>query len=214
MTTPDLKDIDTACQELARRDGALARAYAIHGPPDWRVREQGFEPLIRAIAYQQISVKAAASIWGRVEAALEGQLTPEGILAADPDALRSCGLSRPKVSHISSIAEAVHEGRLCFERLAASNNDIARAELVAVKGIGPWTADIYLMSSLGRMDAFPEADLGLIEAYRMLRDDEERFKPRAFSQRAEAWRPWRAVAALQLWGHINAVRDAPSGGAE
>lgn len=182
------------------------------GHVPWRTRPAGFAGLTRIIAYQQLSTKAAATIWGRVEARL-GEVTPLALEQAGEDDLRACGLSRPKVAHLKSITEAVRTGRLDLDRVAVSDDETARAELVAVKGIGPWTADVYLMFCLGRLDVFPLGDLGLIEAFRQLSDAEERLPAKAFQLHADLWRPYRAVAAALLWGYINAARETERGGA-
>ena len=144
---------------------------------------------------------------------LLGKVTPKGVLAADIDALRGCGLSRPKIAHIRSIAEAVESGALNLKRVARASDEDAQAELVAVKGIGPWTADVYLMFCLGRWDVFPHADIGLSEAYRMITGERQRHPPKTFLKTAERWRPYRGVAAHMLWSYINAVRQEQRGGA-
>ena len=206
MSAPSQAALEQACEDLAARDAALARAYAEHGLPVWRSAEPCYENLARIIAYQQLSTKAAGTIWGRV---LERHpdLTPACILEDDEDGLRSCGLSRPKIRHLKSIAEAVKTDVLNFEQLCAAPLDEARDTLISVKGIGPWTAEIFLMNAVGKMDAFPVADIGLMEAYKQLSDAEERHTPKAFTQLAEDWRPWRGVAAHLLWGWINMMRD-------
>src|SRR5262249_42637910 len=119
----------------------------------------------------------------------------------------------PKISHIRSIATAVEDGSLNFRRLARKSDDDAREELTAVKGVGPWTADVYLMFALGRHDVFPHADIGLSEAYRMLVEDEERVPPRDFLRGGERGRPYGGVAALLLGTYINDARGRQAGGA-
>jgi DNA-3-methyladenine glycosylase II len=176
------------------------------------VRAGGYAGLARIIAYQQLSTKAAGTIWGRVET-LVGKITPASILAADIDALRACGMSRPKISHIRSIATAIEDGSLNLRRVARASDADAQAELVAVKGIGPWTADVYLMFALGRWDVFPHADIGLSEAYRMIKGERKRHPPKKFLRTGERWRPYRGVAAHLLWAYINAVREEQRGGA-
>jgi DNA-3-methyladenine glycosylase II len=207
----DDAQLAAAVKALARQCDYMRAAHKRVGVPQWRTREAGYAGLANIIAYQQLSTKAAATIWGRVETLL-GRITPQSVLAASEADLRACGLSRPKISHIRSIAEAVIDGRLNFRRLARSSDDDARAELVAVKGIGPWTADIYLMFVLGRHDVFPHADIGLSEAYRMLSGERKRHPPRKFLRTGERWRPWRGVAAVMLWSYINAVRQEKRGG--
>jgi DNA-3-methyladenine glycosylase II len=205
MPAPSRAKLKKACEALAQSDAALSHAYETVGVPVWRHREACYESLASMIAYQQISTAAATTIWGRAKARL-GDVTPRAVLKLAPEDLAACGLSRPKVSHLRSIAEAVDTGRLDFARLAASALDDARAELIAVKGIGPWTADLFLMNALGELDAFPPGDVGLMEAYRMLQNKKKRMETKAFSKRAERWRPYRGVATHLLWGYINQAR--------
>jgi DNA-3-methyladenine glycosylase II len=214
MTTLDVTDpkqLAKAVTHLAKQCEIMEAAHDYVGVPEWRVRSGGYAGLARIIAYQQLSTKAAGTIWGRVEA-LVGKVTPATVLAADIDALRACGMSRPNISHIRSIATAIEDGSLNLKRIAKASDADAQAELVAVKGIGPWTADIYLMSALGRWDVFPHADIGLSEAYRMISGQRKRHPPKKFLKTGERWRPYRGVAAHMLWAYINAARDAQRGG--
>jgi DNA-3-methyladenine glycosylase II len=208
----DPKQLSKAVKSLAKSCSIIASAHERVGVPEWRTRQGDYAGLARIIAYQQLSTKAAGTIWGRVEVLL-GKVTPAAVLAADFDALRACGLSRPKIAHIRSIAEAVQSGALNLKRVAKASDEEAQAELVAVKGIGPWTADVYLMFSLGRWDVFPHADIGLSEAYRMISGERKRHPPKKFLKTGERWRPYRGVAAHMLWSYINAVREEQRGGA-
>lgn len=205
MTAPSRRRLKTACERLAEADPALARAYESIGVPAWRTGEPGYGMLGRMIAHQQLSTKAAATIWGRVEAFL-GEVTPEAMLAASEEDLRACGLSRPKVAHLNSIAEAMVTGELNLARVCATDLDSARAELLSVRGIGPWTAELFLLYAVGAMDAFPIADVGLMEAHKQLGGYETRMESKIFTQHAEIWRPHRGVAAHLLWGWLNAER--------
>lgn len=205
MSTPSQADIETACRALGLKDKALARAYKAIGAPSWRARPRAYETLATSVAYQLISTKAAASIWGRVTEALP-DITPETMLATDDEILRTAGLSRPKISHLKSIATAIETGALNLERLSTSPLQDARKELLAVKGIGPWTAELFLLYALGEMDAFPIGDVGLMEAYKRLSGEEDRMTAKAFTAHAEQWRPYRGVAAHLLWGWLNAER--------
>jgi DNA-3-methyladenine glycosylase II len=215
MTAIDVRDpkqLRKAVKALAKQCSIIETAHARVGVPEWRTRQGDHAGLARIIAYQQLSTRAAGTIWGRVEVLL-GKVTPSCVLAADIDALRACGLSRPKIAHIRSIAEAVESGSLNLKRVAKASDKNAQAELVAVKGIGPWTADVYLMFCLGRWDVFPHADIGLSEAYRMITGEGKRHPPKKFLKTGEKWRPYRGVAAHMLWSYINAVRDEKRGGA-
>ena len=212
LDVTDPKQLRKAVKTLVRQCAIIKTAHARLGVPEWRTRQGDYSGLVRIIAYQQLSTKAAGAIWGRVEVLL-GKVTPKNVLAAEIDALRGCGLSRPKIAHIRAIAEAVESGALNLKRVARASDEDAQAELVAVKGIGPWTADVYLMFCLGRWDVFPHADIGLSEAYRMITGERQRHPPKTFLKTAERWRPYRGVAAHMLWSYINAVRQEQRGGA-
>ncbi len=212
LDVTDPKQLSKAIKALAKSCAVIKAAHARVGVPEWRTRQGDYAGLARIIAYQQLSTKAAATIWGRVEVLL-GKITPKAVLAADIDALRACGLSRPKIAHIRSIADAVTSGSLNLKRVAKATDADAQAELVAVKGIGPWTADVYLMFCLGRWDVFPHADIGLSEAYRMITNQRKRHPPKKFLKTGEKWRPYRGVAAHMLWSYINQVREEQRGGA-
>lgn len=212
LDVTDAKQLSRAVKALAKECHIIKAAHDYVGVPEWRTRAGDYAGLARIIAYQQLSTKAAGTIWGRVEVLL-GKVTPKAVLAADIDALRACGMSRPKIAHIRSIAEAVETGTLNLRRVARKSDDEAREELTAVKGIGPWTADVYLMFCLGRWDVFPHADIGLSEAYRMISGERKRHPPSKFLRTGERWRPYRGVAAHMLWAYINAARDAQRGGA-
>ena len=205
MPAPTQQTLAKACAALSLADPALARAHTEIGLPTWRTRPAAYETIATVIAYQQISTRAAASIWARVTGGL-GTITPQTLLDTEEDRLRSFGLSRPKVAHLKSVANAVDTGALDLAALPRLPADEARAHLIAVKGIGPWTAELYLLYVLGEVDAFPTADLGLMEAYKRLSDAETRLDKAAFTAQGEAWRPWRGVAAHLLWDWLNAER--------
>ena len=206
MPQPSASALRKACQALRDTDTALGRAYKEHGLPVWRAAEPCYASIARTIAYQQISTSAAGAIWGRVCADL-GEVTHEDILACEEDRLRGHGLSRPKIRHLKSIAEAIETGGLDLERVCKASPEAAHAELVAVKGIGPWTANLFMLYAAADMDAFPVADVGLMESYRLLSDAETRHEAKAFTDLAERWRPYRGVAAHLLWGWINDRRE-------
>lgn len=205
MTAPSASDLTAACDALSAADPALARAYAAQGLPVWRQADPVYATIARTIAYQQISVKAAAAIWGRAVAGL-GEVTPAIVLTTRDEDWRAYGMSRPKVSHLRSVAEAITSGALDLERCHDVGGDPARKELLAVKGIGPWTAELFLLYAVGDMDAFPTADVGLMEGYRLLCEAETRLTPKEFMQSGERWRPYRGVAAHLLWAALHAAR--------
>lgn len=206
---PPRRALKAACEHLATTDPALALAYETLGVPEWRAREASYALLGNMISHQQISLSAAAAIWSRVEAHL-GQVTAEAMLAADPEAIRLCGMSRPKVAHLYSIAGAMVSGQLDLARVCAAPMDEGRAELLSVRGIGPWTAELVLLYAAGAMDAFPTGDVGLMEAHKRLGNYEIRMDSKAFSAHAERWRPYRGVATHLLWGwlHVDRARGA------
>lgn len=208
----DAGQLAKAVKHLAKQCEVMKAAHRRVGVPEWRTRLGGYAGLARIIAFQQLSTKAASTIWGRAETLL-GKVTPGAVLAASEADLRACGLSRPKISHLRSIATAIEDGSLNLRRVARATDDDAREELTAVKGIGPWTADVYLMSAMGRWDVFPHADIGLSEAYRMITGERKRHPPKKFLRTGERWRPYRGVAAHMLWAYINAVREEQRGGA-
>ena len=179
---------------LRRRDRAFRPVLKLAGPPPLRRRDPGFEGLCAIIVSQQLSVASAAAIWARCEAAFR-PMTPQALLAAGDADFAGAGLSRPKVRTLRAISEAVAAGALPLDRLEAMNPEDAHAALVAVKGIGPWTADIYLMFCLGHADAFAPGDLALQEAARIAFALSERPSAQELAERAEVWRPWRWEAA-------------------
>ncbi len=186
---------------LAAREPRFAHALELAGPLPLRRREDGFQALLSAVVSQQLSVAAANGIWARLQAA--EACSPEGLCALDDDALRACGLSRPKIRY----ARAIAESGLDYEALRILPDEDAIAALVDLKGVGRWTAEIYLMFSLGRADVFAPADLALQEAARHLFDLPERPAEKPFREMAEAWSPWRAVAARLLWAYYRAIKQ-------
>jgi len=185
---------------LAEREPRFAQALAMAGPLPLRRTDGGFDRLLSAIVSQQISVAAARAVWGRLEE--RGLVTPEAILAADEEALRSAGLSRQKIRYAKALAA---EG-IDFDALRGLPTEEVVARLVHVPGIGVWTAEIYAMFALGHADAFAPGDLALQEAARVLFDLPERPREAALRRMAEAWSPWRAVAARVLWAYYHAVK--------
>ncbi|WP_323769956.1 DNA-3-methyladenine glycosylase 2 family protein [Antarctobacter sp.] len=179
----------------------FAEALDQTGPLPLRLREDGFGQLLSAIVSQQVSVASARAIWGKLEGA--GMVTPEAIRATDHDGLRALGLSRQKATYAQALAAA----GIDFDGLRAMPTDQVIASLVAVKGIGIWTAEIYAMFSLGRADVFAPGDLALQEAARLLFDLDERPKEKALRQMAEAWSPWRSVAARALWAYYHVEKS-------
>ncbi|MEM6488140.1 MAG: DNA-3-methyladenine glycosylase 2 family protein [Pseudomonadota bacterium] len=185
---------------LAAREPRFAEALAMTGPPPLRRQPGGFDALLRAICGQQLSVASAAAVWAKLQAA--DATTAAGVAAQGAEGLRACGLSRQKIAYALALAEA----GLDFDALAAMPEDDAIARLTAVKGIGVWTAEIYLMFAVGRADVFAPGDLALQEAARLLFDLADRPGEKPLRAMAEAWSPWRAVAARLLWAYYARVK--------
>lgn len=204
-TAPTPETLHDARAALAAADPALARAHAVLPPFEWRLRPGGFEGLFRMIVEQQVSVAAAAAIWRRVCEGL-GDMTPERLLAHEPETLRTFGLSGQKARYGREIALAHVEGRIDLTALDALSDDEAVRALTAIKGVGRWTAETYLMFCEGRTDVFPGGDVALQEAMRWADGLEARPNEKAAYLRAEAWRPHRGVAAHLLWAWYGAVR--------
>ncbi len=186
---------------LAARDPRLATALEQVGELPLRRRPDGFSQLLNAIVSQQVSVASANAIWTRMQAA--GLTDPRPIMAASDEEMRAVGLSRQKIRYARALAGA----GLDYEALREAPSDMVIRTLTEVPGIGVWTAEIYAMFSLGRADVFAPGDLALQEAARVLFDLPERPKPREFRVMAEAWRPWRSVAARLLWAYYRVVND-------
>lgn len=203
---PTVEQIALARLELAELDPALARANT--GTPvfEWRARVGGYEGLFRMIVEQQVSVASAAAIWKRTVEGLKGVVTPDAVLACDVETLRSFGLSGQKARYGHEIARAQTEGRIDFDHLGRLSDAEATAALVAIKGVGRWTAETFLMFCEARTDVFPGGDIALQEAIRWADRAELRPNEKQAYLRAERWRPHRSVAAHMLWGWYGGVR--------
>lgn len=195
---------------LSVLDPDFARILPAAGPLPWRRRDPGFAGVLRTICGQMISNQAAAAIWGRV-AALPGALEPAGLLALSEEALRGAGLSRPKVAHVRALARAVAEGELDFVALRALPDTAAIAELATIPGLGPWTAQVHLLFGFERPDVFPAGDVALAAGLTHLKALPARPTPKALAVMAEAWSPWRSLAARLLWHHWRHVTGRPAG---
>ena len=199
-------EIAAAREALIDLDPALSRAHAQTPVFDWRVRTGGFEGLFHMIVDQQVSVASAAAIWARVSTGLDGAVTPERVLATDIDVLRGFGLSIQKATYGHEIARAQVEGRIDFDHLERLSDEEAIARLVAIKGVGKWTAETFLMFCEGRQDVFPGGDIALQEAIRWADGAPLRPSEKQAWARAEIWSPHRSVAAHLLWGWYGAVK--------
>jgi len=193
-------DLAEGAAHLARVEPRFASALAETGPLPLRRRESGFEAMLNILVSQQLSVAAADGIWRRMQAA--ELISEAAILGADEAAMRGCGLSRPKCRYARAIAEA----DLDWEELDALDHEAAMAALTAIKGVGRWTAEIYLMFAVGRRDVFAPGDLALQESARLLFELPERPSAAALEAMAAPWSPWRAVAARLLWSYYRIAK--------
>ncbi|HZU70216.1 MAG TPA: DNA-3-methyladenine glycosylase [Ktedonobacteraceae bacterium] len=202
--------VSTATAYLSDIDPIMAQAIERVGPCTLEPNPNVFEALIDAIISQQISVRAADAIMARLRAAtcqahayateFTGSLTPEALLPLDHDALRAAGLSTPKARYVRDLTERVSSGQLNLERLAELDDEAVIAELIVVKGIGRWTAEMILIFSLGRADVLPVDDLGLLEGVREAYGLEKRPTPKEMRERGEIWRPYRTFGTYYMWG--------------
>ena len=178
----------------------LAHVHALAGDPPLRKRPKGFEGLARVIVGQQLSIPSVEAIWNRVQAAVQ-PFQPATLLATPEKTLRKARLSRGKIATLRVIAGAIGSGKLKLDALSRAPEEKIHAKLTALKGIGPWTADIYIMFSLARADAWSPGDLALQHAVKDALLLAERPSLVQMDEVAEAWRPWRGVAARLLWSY-------------
>ncbi|QBM74726.1 DNA-3-methyladenine glycosylase 2 family protein [Sphingomonas sp. AAP5] len=192
--------LKTALDELATREPAIAAALARVGYPEPRISPRGYATLLRTIIGQQVSTKAAESVWRKLETIIGDLDDPANVTSASDEQLREAGLSRQKAGYARSLAALVASGELDLANLPA-DDDEAIAKLVAVKGIGRWSAEIYLLFAEGRLDIWPAGDLAIqIEVGRIL-GHEARPSEKLVRELAEAWRPHRGAAAVFAWYH-------------
>ena len=195
--TPE--SLNKGLRALARRDPDLRLIFKRLGAPPMWSREPGFPTLVHIMLEQQVSLASAKVCYDRLAAA--APVTPRTFLKFSDDALLKIGFSRQKTSYVRSLAKAIVVGELDLEALALMQDNDARAELTKFKGIGPWTADIYLLMALGRPDIWPRGDLALAVAYREVKSLSSSPTQDELEAAGEVWRPWRAVAARLLWSH-------------
>lgn len=202
-TTDDIRE---GLAALVAADPRLEKVVEIAGEVPLRRREPGFEGLARIIVAQQISVSAATAIWNRFAAVVDPP-TPERFLAVGPDALRAAGLSAPKVRTLTAVAEAVRDGAVDLERAADLDPAEAHVAMTKIHGIGPWTADIFLLFCAGHPDVWPGGDLALQHAVRIAFALDARPGEKPCRAIAEVWSPWRGVAARLFWAYYAAVKQ-------
>ena len=187
---------------VAAREPAMARALQTAGYPDPRIRPTGYRTLLRTIVGQQVSVASADSVWAKMEALLGEDMPPHELLAREFDELRACGLSRQKQGYARSLCELVHLGELDLENLPADDEEAIR-ELVKIKGIGRWSAEIYLLFAEGRPDVWPAGDLAVQAGIGRILGLDERPSEPLTRELAEPWRPYRGAVAIFTWHTYN-----------
>lgn len=196
----DDQSLDAGLRHISARDKDLAKIIGKLGrPPLWE-REPGFATLVNTILEQQVSLASAKAAFERLLATVS-PLTPEGFLLLDDGTLRTVGFSRQKAVYGRDLARAIVEGTLDIGSLASKTDSAVRSDLIRIKGIGLWTADIYLLRALLRPDIWPKGDLALLVAYQKIKGLGARPTPDELDRIADRWRPWRAVAARVLWNY-------------
>jgi DNA-3-methyladenine glycosylase II len=197
-------ELKASLDALAAAEPRIAAALARAGYPEPRTSGRGYQTLLRAIVGQQVSIKAAASMWAKLTALVGDPPDPARLLEASDETLRSAGLSRMKAAYARSLAEEVLSGRLDFDRLPEDDEE-AIARLVEVKGIGRWTAEIYLLFAEGRPDVWPAGDLAVQIETGVILGLPERPTEKRLREMSEAWRPHRGALAVFTWHHRRAT---------
>jgi DNA-3-methyladenine glycosylase II len=197
-------DLKASLDALAACDPAIAAALARAGYPAPRISERGYQTLLRAIVGQQVSVAAAASMWAKLTALVGDPPAPQALIGASDETLRAAGLSRMKAAYARSLAEEVLSGRLDFDNMPQDDEE-AIAHLTAVKGIGRWTAEIYLLFAEGRPDIWPAGDLAVQIESGVIMGLPERPTEKKLREMSEAWRPHRGAFAIFTWHHRRAT---------
>ncbi len=196
------KRIEAGLSELARLDPRMGALWEAAGTPAPRARKPGFATLLRIIVGQQLSTKAAAAIWRRLEDA--GVTSDPANLLSQPDqVLRGFGLSRQKIAYGRGIAVVIDNGALNLAQMGRMSDEDAISALIELKGIGQWSAEVYLLFALGRTDIMPADDLALVVSAGRHLGDGDRWSPARLRAEAEMWRPWRSAAARLLWHAYN-----------
>jgi DNA-3-methyladenine glycosylase II len=191
---------------LRRRDKRIAGAIKLAGLPRARGLEPGFATLIHIIVDQQVSTAAGAAIWAKLKKAAGGKVTPRSVLALGEKGLRANGMSGPKTRYALGLAEAAAAKKLNFRALERAGDDEVRATLTEFKGIGKWTADIYLLFGMGRPDVWPVGDLAIQHAVRMLHELDDKPEQDVCEALGAPWRPYRSSAAIFLWHYFAHMR--------
>lgn len=194
----DAAMLQAGCAELATSDARLGALLDRNGFPPLRLRPQGFATLVHLMLQQQVSRASANAVFGRLEALL-GAVTPEALCRADPDDLRRVGFSQQKVEYALGLATAIAEGELDIEALNRLEDEEAVTALTAYRGIGPWTASVYVLTALGRPDVWAPGDRALLVSMGRMLGRPQAVPNDEAAEIAKGWSPWRALAARILW---------------
>lgn len=197
--------LSEGARELSGRDKDLARIVNTIGLPNIGLKTEGYNAILNIICGQQISTSAARAIGDRL-AIIENPMRHKTVLALGPEPLRSAGLSAPKVQYAMGIAQAIDKGEFSFRKITRMPDEDAIREMMKLKGIGRWSAEIYLLFVLRRPDLWPVDDLGIIKGYTHLKGLKDHPNREKMIKIGERWRPWRSVAARLLWHYINSVK--------
>lgn len=187
---------------ISAADDRIAKAVQLVGYPEPRIRDRGYRTLLRTIVGQQVSVAAATSVWNKLESELGEEMLPQELLDRDFDTLRACGLSRQKQGYARSLCELVASGELDLESLS-NDNEEAITDLTRIKGIGRWSAEIYLLFAEGRPDIWPAGDLAVQEGVKRLLELPERPSEKLARELAEGWSPHRGAMAIFTWHYYD-----------
>ncbi|MBX9784637.1 MAG: DNA-3-methyladenine glycosylase 2 family protein [Chitinophagaceae bacterium] len=191
-------NFQTICNHLSKKDKHLKSIITQHGYPPMWTRKQGFETLILTILEQQVSLAAAFAAFKKLKSRI-GRVTPEKILAMSNEELRECYFTRQKQGYAKNLAEAFANKTLPWKKFPEMNDDEVRTHLTSIKGIGNWTADVYLMHALQRTDLFPLGDIALVNSLKETKQLHPHISKEEMPEIAEPWRPYRTIAAMILW---------------
>ncbi len=204
------EDIKAGVSVLVQKCEYIKQVYETVGLPPLRLRSGGFEGLARIIVGQQVSVASANAIWTKFSSFL-GEVSVDNCQSKTVDELRGCGISRPKVRTLEAVCESVASGELDFDKLLLLSYEDVHTILTGIRGIGPWTSDVYAMFCLGHSDAWASGDLALQYAVQKVLSLDEKPDAKAMIEHGERWRPWRGVAARMLWAYYSDMKANKSG---
>lgn len=204
-TIDTMADLQQAVGHVCAIEPKFQQLVDVIGLPPLRREEAGFKGLVRIITFQLISLQAAKSIWARVEETFN-DFDPQAMQNAPDETFSACGLSRPKIAAIRAVCDHINNGKLSLTKLEAAEDSQIFNQLTSIKGIGPWSAQLYLLANLGRSDVFPYGDVALQESAKLLFGLETRPTAKQLQKQAIPWKPYRAAAARLLWSHYKFVK--------